>query len=155
MARQRGVTLIEMLIVVALIGLMAGVTFPAVTTGIDSLRLSSASDSIVSFLNSAMNRAERRQEVVEVEISPAAGRLTVRASDPGYRRELELPKGIRIQNVLPAIPVNPAMPRRFLFFPAGTVPRIGIELVNRHGVRRIIRVDPVTGAPKIEKVRAK
>jgi len=39
---RRGVTLLEMLIVVALIGLLAGITFPAVTSGIDSLRLNSA-----------------------------------------------------------------------------------------------------------------
>jgi len=37
--RSRGVTIVEMLIVVTIIGLIAGISFPAVTSGIDSLRL--------------------------------------------------------------------------------------------------------------------
>ena len=58
MTNQRGITLIEMLIVVSLSGLMVGITFPSVSAGIDSLRITSTSDSIVSFLNGALNRAE-------------------------------------------------------------------------------------------------
>ena len=47
--------------VVALVGMVAAIAFPSVTSGLDSVRLSSASDSIVSFLNAGLNRAERRQ----------------------------------------------------------------------------------------------
>ena len=46
-----GVTLIELLVVVALISLMAGISFPAITSGIDSLRLNAATNSIVNFFN--------------------------------------------------------------------------------------------------------
>ena len=69
--RYQGVTIVEMLIVVTIIGLIAGISFPAVTSGIDSLRLASASDSLASFLNGAMNRAERRQDVVEIAGKPS------------------------------------------------------------------------------------
>jgi prepilin-type N-terminal cleavage/methylation domain-containing protein len=153
MGRQ-GITLIEMLIVVALLSLMVGVTFPSVSSGIDSLRIISASDAIVSFLNGALNRAERRQEVVEVEVSVLEDLLTLRSADPGFVRRLELPDGVTIRTVLPRIPVDPEAPRRFLLYPGGTVPRFGIELVNRRGARRIVRVDPITGAPQVELLEA-
>ena len=150
MTNQRGVTLIEMLIVVGLISLMAGITFPTVSSGIDSLRITSASDSIVSFLNGALNRAERRQEVVEVSISISENTLTLRSAQPGFNRELKMPDGVTIRAVLPENPGNPQASRHFLLYPGGTVPSFGVELVNRRGVRRIIRVDPITGAPLVE-----
>src|SRR5437899_2768572 len=48
---QAGVTLVEMLIVVALIGLLTAVTYPSAAAGIDSLRLRAASNEVVTFLN--------------------------------------------------------------------------------------------------------
>ena len=150
MTNQRGITLIEMLIVVSLIGLMVGITFPSVSAGIDSLRITSTSDSIVSFLNGALNRAERRQEVIEVGVSISENTITLRSTQPGFNRELEMPDGIAIRAVLPENPGNPQASRHFLIYPGGTVPSFGVELVNRRGLRRIIRVDPITGAPMIE-----
>jgi hypothetical protein len=34
--------------------------------------------------------------------------------------------------------------------PGGVPPRIGVELRNSRGSRRIVRVDPITGVPQIE-----
>ncbi len=149
---RRGVTLIEMLIVVMIIGLIAGVSFPAVSSGLDSLRLASASDSLVSFLNAGLNRAERRQEGVEVAISIHDSTLTL--TSPSLSRRLEMPSGVTIRQVWPQLPEPSVGPRVFLLFPGGTVPRIGIELVNQRGVRRIVRVNPMTGVPEIERVPA-
>ena len=42
MTGRQGVTLLEMLIVVALIGLLAGISFPSVSAGLETLRLASA-----------------------------------------------------------------------------------------------------------------
>ncbi|MCW5981459.1 MAG: prepilin-type N-terminal cleavage/methylation domain-containing protein [Bryobacteraceae bacterium] len=152
MKRRRGVTLVEMLIVVSLLGLMVGISFPAVTAGIDSLRLASASDSLVSFLNGALNRADRRQEVVEVEIAPKLSRITLRSTDPSFTRTLNLPDGVTIRSIFPELPVEPGTPRYVMLYPAGAIPRIGIELQNRRGARRIVRVDPITGVPQVELV---
>jgi len=67
---ESGVTLIEALIVVALIALIAGLSYPAVSSGLDTLRLRSTSDAMVSFLNIALDHADRRQQAVEVIVSP-------------------------------------------------------------------------------------
>src|SRR5262249_4116931 len=65
---DRGVTLIELMVVVLLISLMVAISIPAVTSGIDSLRLNAATKSVVSFINSGLVRAGRRQQVVEITI---------------------------------------------------------------------------------------
>lgn len=147
---QRGVTLLEMMIVVSLMALMVGVTFPAVTSGIDSLRLRAATDSIVSNLSAALNRAERRQIAMEVIILPAENLIRFASADPGYRRELQMPEGVIITRILPEIPgVEPAATRAFLMHPGGVVPRIAVEVTNRRGAKRLVSVDPITQTARI------
>lgn len=148
---SRGVTLIEMLVVVAIISLMVGISFPAVTSGIDSLRLNQATNGVVSFFNSALNRAERRQQVTEVTISKADNALWMRSTEPGFVRKLEMPDGVVIIDVLPKLPADTDAPRTFLLYPGGAVPQFGVQLVNRRRVERIVRIDATTGVPRIER----
>src|SRR5580698_10321317 len=79
---SRGVTLVEMLIVVSIIGLIVAVSFPAFSAGIDSVRMSSATGMVSSFLNSAVNRAERRQQAVELIVTPKENLLTMYTNEP-------------------------------------------------------------------------
>jgi prepilin-type N-terminal cleavage/methylation domain-containing protein len=151
--KERGVTLIEMLLVVALIGIMIGVSFPAVTSGVDSLRLSSASDAVVTFLNGALNRAERRQQVMEVTFSKEQNKLSIRSTEQGFSRELTMPEGVTITAIYPEQP-GESDPRRIFLYPGGTVPRIGVGIMNKRGAKRIVRVDPITGVPEIEQVES-
>jgi prepilin-type N-terminal cleavage/methylation domain-containing protein len=153
--RARGVTLIEMIIVVALIGLIAAISFPAVSSGIDSLRMTSASTSIVAFLNSALNRAERRQEPIEVVVSVQENNLAMRSPDPSFTRSTNMPDGVKIDRILPPLPgVEDERVRSVILYPGSAPPRIGVEIVNRKGDRRIVRVDPTTGVPAVERVLA-
>ena len=145
-----GVTLIELLIVMTIIGLIAAVSFPAVSSGIESLRLTSASDSIVSFLNAGLNRAQRRQEPVEVAVSTKDNTVTLTSAS--LSRRLDMPSGVNIVQVWPRLEELTDAPRLFLLLPEGAVPRIGIEIVNRKGVHRIVRVNPMTGVPEIERI---
>jgi prepilin-type N-terminal cleavage/methylation domain-containing protein len=153
-ASNTGVTLVEMMIVVAIIGLMVGITFPAVSTGLDSVRLASATDSLASFLNAAVNRSERREQPMELIISPKDNLLTLYSNEPGFTRELRLPAGVAIEAVLPRNPDDPQGVRRLILMPGATVPGIGIQIANQRGTRRIVRLDPMTGFPRVESVKA-
>ena len=149
--RHAGVTLIEMIVVVALIAVMVAISFPTMASGIETLRLNSAAQSVVAFVNGGLNRAERRQVVVEVAVLPAENALWLRSAEPGFERKLELPEGIKIEAVLPEMPgQDPAAARTFMLYPGGTVPAFGLALVNRKRAQRVVRVDPITGVPQID-----
>jgi prepilin-type N-terminal cleavage/methylation domain-containing protein len=153
--RRRGITLVEMLVVIAIIGVIVSISFPAVSSGLDSIRLSSACSGTAAFLNSAVNHAERRQQLVELTVLRRENRAFLRSTDPAFVRELELGEGVEIAGVAPPLPngmLDEDVPRRFLFYPGATVPRMGIVLANRRGDRRLVRIDPITGAPMIEEM---
>ena len=147
---RAGVTLIELLVVLALISLMVGISFPALTSGVDSLRLNDAANRIATFFNAGLNRAERRQQLVEITISKERNSLEMRSTEPGFVRMLEMPEGVSISAVLPRTPGDENLPRNFLLYPTGTVPPFGVLLSNRRNAQRVVRVDPITGVPQIE-----
>jgi prepilin-type N-terminal cleavage/methylation domain-containing protein len=142
---QSGVTLIELLIVVMIIALIAGVSFPALTSGLAGVRLSSASGSAASFLTTAMNRVDRRERAAAIVITPQENQMAVYTAASGDKpdTELRMPKGISIEG---------DEPRRFLLQPGGTFPRITLILRNEKGARRSVRIDPTTGVPEIRRV---
>jgi len=116
------------------------------------MRLRSTTDQIANFLSAAIDHAQRRQQVIEVWISPRDNALTARSPDLGFARRLDIPAPFRITAVLPAAQVNPDEPRHFLMYPGGTVPRIGVEISNTNGRKRIVSVDPLSGMPRAEAV---
>ena len=132
---RSGVTLIEMLVVVAIIGLMIAISFPSVDGRLDSVRMSSATGSVSAFLNSAVNRAERRQQPVAlIDFGKGQPDRHVRQR-ARFERRLKLPDGISIQAVLPALDgETPDQPRQLILMPGGTAPAIGIMLANQHGI---------------------
>jgi prepilin-type N-terminal cleavage/methylation domain-containing protein len=148
--KNRGITLIEMLVVVTIISLIVAVSFPAVTSGLDSLRLHQAVRDVVSLFDAGLSRAQRSQQVVEISVSPRENALWVRAPESQFERKIELPEGVTITRVLPGnLSEDELRVRDFYLYPGGSVPRFGIEMRNRRGQRRIVSVDPITGVPRI------
>ena len=150
---ERGVTLLEMLVVVTLIAVLVGISYPAISSGLETIRLNSDADSVVAFLDGALTRAERRQVMTELVLVPQESKLLARSPEPGFWKELDLPEGITMARIVPdASGADPSLPRTFFVYPGGTAPRIGVELRDRRGSRRFVRVDPITGVPVIEKL---
>jgi prepilin-type N-terminal cleavage/methylation domain-containing protein len=147
---QSGVTLIEMLVVVGIVALMAGLAFPSFTAGLEGLRLRSASDSVASAINIAVNTADRRQVAVQIAIQPRLNRLVLRAEDSRKDQIFELPAGIRIQKILPALFLDEAQRDRYIVvYPNGAPPQLVVELANAKGSSRLIKLDPITGNAQV------
>ncbi len=146
----RGVTLMEMMVVLAIITLIVGISFPSTIAGLENIRLAAGARSVAAFMNIAANRAERRQQAIELSISIKENSVTMRSPDAAFVKKLDLPPGIAVQAVWPALPAPSDEPRRFLLQPGGVPPRIGIEIANRRGARRIVRLNPITGVTEIE-----
>jgi prepilin-type N-terminal cleavage/methylation domain-containing protein len=146
-----GITLIEMIMVLAIVGMVTAIAFPSVTSGLDTVRLSSASNSIASFLNAGLNRAERRQTPVEINISVAENKIRVISDSV---RELNMPDTIHIVRIHPVLPTGEdEQARSIILYPNGAIPRFGVEIASPKGIHRIVRVDPITGVPQVETVQ--
>lgn len=142
-----------MVVVLAIVGLIAGISYPALSAGLESVRMISATDGVATFLNAAVNRAERKQQAVELVIQPKEGLLQLISAEPGFKKQFQLPEGVVIEAVLPADGSgDPQEQRHFLFLPGATVPGIGIQLGNHHDAHRLVHLDPMTGFPRVESV---
>jgi prepilin-type N-terminal cleavage/methylation domain-containing protein len=140
---QLGVTLLEMLIVVAIVATIASISFPSLTAGLAGIRLSSAAGSVASFLTSAMNNVERREQPAAIVVSPKENTVAVYTADSGDRPrdKMTMPQGISIDG---------DESRRFVLFPGGAFPKIAIVLRSEKGARRSIEIDPITAVAKIK-----
>ena len=147
----RGITLIEMLIVVSIIALLAGIAFPSLTSAIQTVRLNTAARNIASFEDLALSRTERMQEPTLLTISQSENVLTMHSLTGAFTRSLSLGRDIRILSVLPV--QNPVASggelRNFFMYPGGAPPAMGVRIANRDGRQRLVTLDPITGVPKI------
>lgn len=135
-----------MMIVLLIISLMAGISFPAISSGVESLRLRGAGEEAAGLFTGAINRAERRRVAVEIAVLPVDNAIVLTSVEPGFRKLYQPEGGVTISTVLPRMAsADPRAPRRFLVYPGGAVPRVGVVLSNARGARRLVRLDPVTG----------
>ena len=144
---SRGVTLMEMLVVVTLLSLLAGISYPSLTSSIESLRINGAAEEVAALWNASLTRVERRQQPVELVVM--ANGMTALSADQSFRRGVELPDGVTVVGTFPILPMGDSLPRRYLVDPGGAAPRAGVVLVNRRGDRRLVRVEPVSGVARV------
>jgi type II secretory pathway pseudopilin PulG len=137
-----------MLVVVMIIAVMVAIATPSVTAGIDAVRLATATSSVAAFVNAAGTHAERRERPVELALNNKT--LVYISTDPGSKRELKLPDGIDMQPIAATQSEDAEGVSRWLFMPGGAVPSVAIRLSNKHGGSRTVKLDPMTGFPRVE-----
>ena len=137
---RSGVTLIEMLVVMAIVGLLMGVAYPNVSAGLDGIRLRSAADRAGAFWSAARQRADRYREAVQVVIDPAKNEIRAAAAGSDWRQNLALEPSLRI--------AAPAKRTSYLLYPGTPSPRFEVLLAAGGDSVAGVRVNVLTGVPE-------
>lgn len=137
--RQPGFTLIEVVVVVAVLALAAAVTVPAIGRGTEALRARAEVAGLSAFLRHARQQAITRREAQEVRIDPEAHLAVLTgAGQAEVRSSRRLWADLRIEASPPA-----ALTVRFLPQGLSTGATFRIEAPGRRVY--LITVDPLTG----------
>jgi type II secretory pathway pseudopilin PulG len=132
-----GITLVELLVVVAIIGLMLSLSFPTLTTGLDGYRLRAAVDRAGTLFQQARVEADRRQQPVQFTADPETNQVRALAADATWRETLDLTDGVRI--------VQPRGLQNWILYPATPPPQVRLLLEAQTGGRRGLSINVFTG----------
>jgi len=146
--RAAGVTLMELLVVIALASILLAIVFPAVGSGLGTLELRSAATRVAAIARHARDQAVYRQKTMQMEINSEAGTVSVADLEGGGQQRYEFPDTVHVQEVLPSEDAAASRTRRFFFFPDGAAPEFQVILSN---TRRQLTVvgDALTGTAKV------
>jgi general secretion pathway protein H len=140
----RGFALIEILCVLAIIGLLAAIILPAVPRTTTRARLESYAVETAALLKADRNAALRRQVRVATQVD-AEGR-SIRSGVTG--RTVHLPGDVVVQAMLASHCADRATGRSIDFFPSG-MSCGGVIALARPGMGYEVRVNWLTGGVEI------
>jgi general secretion pathway protein H len=143
---QLGVTLIEMLVVVAIIAIAGAIVLPGVTTGLENLKLRTTAERLGNTFRFARETALRRQVICQVTVDPQ--RRTVALEQVSAERGPASAAGTRSWEMPAGIQVRLERARAFVFAPGGG-PNISLTLVNSRGRAALVELDVLTGLPRV------
>lgn len=140
----RGFALIEILCVLAIIGLLAAIIMPAVPRTTTRARLESYAVETAALLKADRNAALRRQTRVTTQVDAEA--RAIRSGVTG--RTIRLPVDVVVQAMLASRCADRAAGRSIDFFPSG-MSCGGVIALARPGMGYEVRVNWLTGGVEI------
>jgi general secretion pathway protein H len=141
---ERGFALIEILCVLAIIGLLAAIILPAIPRTTTRAKLESYAVETAALLKADRNAALRRQIQVTTQIDAAA--RSIRSGVTG--RTLRLPSDVTVDAMLAARCADRDVGRSIDFFPSG-MSCGGVIALVRPGMGYEVRVNWLTGGVDI------
>ncbi len=144
--RDRGFTLLELLVVLFIMGLGLAFVLPSVSRGLEGLSLTAAAREMAAVYRGAREEAVARQETKVALLSVEGDRVAMRWD----HRERLLPQGVRVGVVRPETLRNAEGIIALEFYPDGSSSG-GVLLIEGASGRLPlwVRVDAVTGRVKI------
>ena len=142
--REQGFALIEMLCVLAIIGLLAAIILPAIPRATTRAKLESYAVQTAALLKSDRNAALRRQIQVTTQIDAAA--RSIRSGITG--RVIRLPDDVSLDAILASRCADRNAGRSIDFFPSG-MSCGGVIALSRPGMGVEVRVNWLTGGVDI------
>ncbi len=147
---QKGITLIELVVVMVIIAIGAVLLVPNIGTWIPNYRLRSATRDVVSILRTAQMKAVSTNSIYGVAFDANACQLY--RSSGGLQPEggpITLPSGVQFNNI--TFPMNATLNKRFATFnPDSTSSTGGVTLINNKGTQRRITLTTATGRVRVE-----
>lgn len=141
---QRGFALIEILCVLAIIGLLAAIILPAIPRATSRAKLESVAVETAALLKADRNTALRRRIQVATRIDAAA--RSIRSGVTG--RSIKLPDDVALDTLLASRCANREAGRSIDFFPSG-MSCGGVIALTRPGMGFEVRVNWLTGGVEI------
>lgn len=146
-------TLLELLVVLTILSLMAGLVAPRMGPWLDNWRLRSAAERIGQTLRYARTRALFEQHFYVVEILPEKNLVRVFEPNSALVREFALPKDIQVQTDERQAASGAPEVIRFILPPSGEVEEKSLWLRNNQGNTIKIHFDFLVGSPGVEIAR--
>lgn len=137
---RAGVTLVEMLVVMTLIGLMVSIAYPTVTGGLSGIRLRGAIGNAQAFFLQAKQYADRQQQVVQLTVDPEANHLRVLSATGDWVETLDFKDGVAVSGLKDSHSV--------ILFPGSPAPAFELLLAVGEDEQLGIRVNVLTGLPE-------
>jgi general secretion pathway protein H len=147
--RNRGFTLLEVVLVLVVMSLVAAVTLPAMLRGRTAFHLRAVSRDVIGSLRMARETAVTEQKVMMVQIDSQAQSLTVSDDVGDGARSLSIPGDVRLEAVTNSGEAIPDGRLVIRFLPNGSSDEAQILLRSETGSTLRIRTDAITGGARI------
>ena len=144
-----GFTLLELVIVIAIIGLALAATYPALSRGSAAIHLRAAGRDCLNTLRYAREKAITEQKITAVLADRAKQKIALTDEFGEGARYLTLPQDVRLHRLALAGQEVLDRPLMIRFLPNGSCEEAEIELrSDKGGVLRLV-TDPILGGARI------
>lgn len=141
---SRGYTLIEVMAVLLILALAAGVVAPSVGRGLDGIRLRAEVAGVASFLRAAREQAVTHHTPYEVTVEPESRLLVLRVSGHDPARGADGVRATKRLSAIARIEAEPAA-RTVFFFPEGWSSGGRFRIAAPGPLVYVVTVDALTG----------
>ena len=150
-SRNRGFTLLELVLVLLVIGLVAAVTIPSLARGFASMQLRASARDVLNVFRQAKEKAVTEQTEMQITIDPSKQEFILADEVGDDEKRFSLPKEVIISRVSfggSNVAQGPVFVR---FLPNGSSETAEVEIKpGKGGPSIVIATDPIAGGARIK-----